>query len=271
MNVFEPIDPFLKKYVDTIYLFEKEQKDVKYTSYPSHNTSVGLLRNAVVEFSGDDVIVTRSNVPNHFGMALNRLFRTVHMHYVQMIDEIAINFKPIGFSAFAQCRNLDSDNDRIVFTSWDSFLPDLFTNVFATTVPSEQIAIIESFLLSRYRQFEDEEMLFEACALLADIENDHKIQEVASCSGVHPKYLYRSSMQHIGCSPAHFRKIVRFRNAVYSKLDKGDALRFIELCYSNNYTDQPYFNKQFQEITGESPKKFFRDVSAFGKVVFKFS
>jgi AraC-like DNA-binding protein len=264
MTVFEPNDPFLKKYVDSIYIFEKGQKEIKYTSYPSVNTAVGLFRNTSIEFSGESTFINESREPNFFGVAFNRQFRPVNIHYNQMVDEISVNFKPVGFSVFAQCQ-FPADNDCFVFTTWDDYLEELFSEVFSTSDMSERLSIIETFVLRRYTPIDDEQMLLRACELLNDYTSDYKMEDVAAQCGVHYKYLYRSFMNYVGCSPAYYRKIVKFRNAVFSRLNEGDALKFIELCYSNNYTDQPYFNKQFHEITGENPKTFFRNLSYFAK------
>src|ERR1700744_4257271 len=100
LQVFEPHNPLLKKYVENIYIFEEGDKPVKYTSYPSANTSVGLFRNAAVSFCDDPISIKRSGKINQFGIAFNRLFRPVTIDYLQMVDEIAINFKPLGFSVF---------------------------------------------------------------------------------------------------------------------------------------------------------------------------
>ncbi|MCW3123453.1 MAG: AraC family transcriptional regulator [Flavipsychrobacter sp.] len=272
MNVFEPNDPLLKKYIDNIYIFEKGQEPVQYTSYPSANTAVGLFRNATVDITDDPVIVQASADTKPFGIAFNRLLRRVNLHYMQMVDEIAINFKPAGFSAFTGWQYTGNSSDCFVFTEWDGDLERLLTHIFRAQEQHERAALLEAFLLSRYTPIDDEDILTRACALLADPNNEDKIQEIAKQVGVHQKYLYRHFMQYIGCSPAHYRKVVKFRNAVYAKLDKGDAMKLIELCYNSNYTDQAYFTKQFHKLTGENPKQFFKDVSAFGKnkVVFRF-
>jgi AraC-like DNA-binding protein len=271
LRLFEPANALLKKYVDNIYIFEKSNTAIKYTSYPSVNTSVGLFRNAAIEVSGNCFSFKNTQGPNHFAIACNRLFRPVDIHYLQMVDEITINFKPPGFAIFTQHPYPDGQ-DSFIFPDWDVFLEDLFHSVFATENSAERLAIIEAFLLSRYARITDEELLCTAMHLLSGPDAGHTINEVADLSGVHYKYLYRSFMRHVGCSPAHYRKIAKFRNSVYSKLDKGDATKFIEICYSGNYSDQAYFTKQFREITGENPKKFFKVISAFGnnKVVFKF-
>jgi AraC-like DNA-binding protein len=272
LNVFEPGNEHLKKYVDSIYIFEKKDKEIRYTSYPSAYTAVALFRNTDIDFASKCCTIQHAINPNHFAVAFNRLFRPVDIHYRQMEDEISINFKALGLAAFAQWEYKDS-TDCFIFSTWDNFLEDIFNEVFAIDDPVKRIEIIEAFLLKRYVRFEDEEILSKAIDMLNAPHTDHKMQEIAKETGVHYKYLYRSFMQYIGCSPAHYRKIVKFRHSVYSKLNKGDAARFIEICYDGNYTDQSYFIKQFREITGENPKKFFRGLSAFGKdkVVLRFS
>ena len=272
LNVFEPNDPRLKKYVDSIYFIDKGQGEMQFTSYPSPHTAVGLFRSVAIDVSGNNFTISPMQAGNHLASAFNRLFRPAHMHYKSLLDEIAINFKPLGFAAFTAWQ-YKGNTDFFTFTAWDNSLKELFDAVFATTQPAERMLITEDFLLKKHAPFADEEILTKAIAMLSDPDSDLKIDEIASQLNVHHKYLYRSFTTNLGSSPAHFRKIVRFRNAVYSKLDKGEAARFIEICYSGNYTDQSYFNKQFRDITGETPKQFFKGLSSFGstKVVLRFS
>jgi hypothetical protein len=44
LHVFEPENNLLKKYVDSIYIFEKGMKEVSYTSYPSAYVPSSLLQ-----------------------------------------------------------------------------------------------------------------------------------------------------------------------------------------------------------------------------------
>lgn len=240
----------------------------EFTAYPSTATPAALLRNAVVSVEDDHINVESSHTPNHFAIACNQFTGSTHLRYLQLVDEIAINFKPLGFSSFTRAK---PQNTKIFSISdWDEHLPDLFNTVFETESQEQQLHYIEQFLIKQYVPLPAEAILLKALELLADTTANYKMEEIAAVVGVHHKQLYRQFVENVGCSPAHYRKVVKFRSSVISKLKKSTEARLVDICYAHDYTDQPYFTKQFKELTGENPTRFFRGVTSFGEnVIFK--
>ena len=202
-------------------------------------------------------------------MACNQFSSDIHMKYLQFVDEIAINFKPLGLASFLQVK---PKNEKVFLIEvWNKFLPGLFNNVFAIGDPSQQLYHIEKFLLTQYIPLAGETILIKALELLNDVTIDHKMQEIARIVGIEYKQLYRLFKQNTGCSLAHYRKLVRFRTSVASKINKGNKVRLVDICYDSGYTDQSHFIKQLKGLTGEKPTNFFKGVTSFGndKVIFK--
>ena len=263
MILFEPQNNLVKKYVNTIYVINKSREQKSYIAFPTSYLAIGLFRNAVITCTGNEIQIKQSGRKTHVGIAVNLLIEPMKVCYETMPDEIAINFKPFGFTSFSR-ENVQGNKSFFFITSWQDKLKELFDKVFGTQEPREQLAIIESFLSDHFTRIENEEALLKATAILSDFTEDHSMNEVAEIAGMHYKVLYRSFMKYIGCSPAHFRKIARFRNSVDERLKSKGLPRFTEICYNNNYTDQPYFIKEYQRLTGESPKEFFRHISVLG-------
>ncbi|XZF14584.1 helix-turn-helix domain-containing protein [Chitinophagaceae bacterium MMS25-I14] len=269
INVLEPHNILLKQFVDSIYVFRKSTGGFEFTAYPTTNTAIGLLRNAAVTVKDGSIHIENATASNHFAMACNQFSGSLHLQYAQLADEIAINFKPLGFASFTRSK---PENEKVFrFRDWDEILPDLFRDVFATEDQEQQLHRIEKMLLDQYRPLPCESILLKTLALLNDTANDYKIQEIADLVGTSYKQLYRHFTENIGCSPAHYRTLVKFRTSVISKLKKGNKARLTDICYDNDYTDQPYFTKQFKSLSGEKPGRFFKEVSSFGndKVIFK--
>jgi AraC-like DNA-binding protein len=174
----------------------------------------------------------------------------------------------LGFPSFTQTSQPKTIS---FFQGWDSYLADLFNTVFATEDASLQCSLIEEFLLKQYQPLSDETVLLRALKLLDYTGCDYKMQEVAGLAGTHYKQLYRSFTEHVGCSPAHYRKLTKFRSSVVSKMQKGNEVRLVDVCYSHDYNDQSHFIRQFKELTGEKPSRFFKEVASFGnsRVIFK--
>ena len=267
--VLEPQNEVIKQFVDSIYVFRKGEEKLDFTAYPSTNTPVGLFRNAAVTVCGGSIHVHPSHALGHFAMVCHPLSGGIRLHYAQMVDEIAINFKALGLRSHT--RSQQGDGIISCFHDWDDGLPTLFHNVFATHDSALQLHHIETFLLARYAPLAEQATLLSALQLLNDTTTDHKMQEIATLAGVHYKQLYRLFTEYIGCSPAHYRKLVKFRGSIVSKLKKGAAARLVDICYDNAYTDQPYFTKQFKELSGQRPARFFKEVTSFGndKVIFR--
>jgi AraC-like DNA-binding protein len=269
INVLEPQNDLLRQFVDSIYIYKKGTEGLEFTAYPNINIPICLLRNAVAGMEGRHIYVAPSDTPNYGTMVCSQFSGSLQLRYLQMVDEIAINFKPLGFISFTHSKPQESK--LYSFPHWDALLPGLFDQVFATEDQQLQLHYIEQLLLNQYAPLPDEAMLLKAVGLLHDTTADYKIQEIAAIVGLPYKQLYRSFTENVGCSPVHYRKLVRFRSAVISKIKKGDKARLVDICYDNDYTDQPYFAKQFKALTGEKPTRFFKDITSFGdnRVIFK--
>lgn len=269
IDVWEPRDEVLRKFVDSIYVLTRSSDKLEFTAYAGLNTPVAVLSNTAVYAEGGNVRITASDNPNYVAIACNQFFNSVHLQYEQLVDEIAINFKPLGFASFA--RSSVKDSKVFGFTQWNDHIPELFRQVFMVSDARLQLECIEQFLLQQYSPVQNEAVLLRTLALLQDHYCDYKMQEIAEFSGISYKQLYRIFTEHIGCSPAHYRKLFRFRRSVADKITEGNAIRLTDISHKHDYTDQAHFNRQFKELTGEKPTRFFSEVTAFGdtKVIFK--
>lgn len=268
IKVLEPENALLKKFVESIYVLRNNADKMEFTAYPSIYTPVALLRNAAVECIDNHVLISQANDSACLSIACNQYYNATHVQYKQMVDEIAINFKPLGLPSFTHSKHTRGKNQY--FHDWDDHLPCLFNDVFEPNKPESQLQIIETFLLERYRKLTNETILFNMLDLFGRKEG-FKMQAVADILGIHYKRLYRDFLAAVGCSPAHYRKLLKFRESIITKLKEGDNTRLTDICYRHNYTDQSYFIKQYKELTGENPGHFFKSISSFGngKVVVK--
>lgn len=267
--VFESENELVKQLVDSIYIFRKGESGVEFIAYPSVNIPVALLRNATINIKDRGIFVENSDKTDYCAMACNQFYSSAHLRYPKLVDEIAINFKPLGFVSYTGAK---PENSKIFpFRQWDKFLPELFHLVFGTDNQELQFHYIEQFLIERYVPLPDERNLLKTLELLSDTTIDYKLQDIADIIGIHYKQLYRLFSANVGCSPKRYQKLTKFRNSVRSKLKDGCKSRLVDICYEHDYTDQPYFIKQFKELTGEKPTHFFKEITSFGneKVIFK--
>ena len=116
-EVLEPQHELLQRFVDSIYILNRGLKGLEFTAYPSVNTPVALLRNAMVTVSEDIITINLSEHPNQLAIACNQFSSSAHIQYLQPVDEIAINFKPLGFSSFTGAKQ--GQNKIASFREWD--------------------------------------------------------------------------------------------------------------------------------------------------------
>ncbi|MDR3681055.1 MAG: helix-turn-helix domain-containing protein [Flavipsychrobacter sp.] len=272
MDVFVPADKLLKKYIDCIYIIKRDDKPLKYTAYPSTHLAVGLFSNANIVQEEKKLIVANADFENAIAIACNRLHDVVVMDYKQVPNEVAINFKPMGFNTFTNA-DIAGRPDFTIFNSWDDDLTEVLNSVFSTEKTACQTEIIQNFLLSRYSPLAEEEILTKAIAMLCDFTKDYCLEQIAALVGVHYKHLYRCFKKYVGCSPARFKKIDRFRNTICSRLKAKDAVKLTETGYDNNYADQSHFIRHFRQVAGENPTSLFKDLVLLGgdKIAWKFS
>lgn len=269
IEVLEPQDRLVRQFVDSAYVLRKGTGRLEFTAYPGINTPVGLFRDAAIHANAGGVSIESSDAPNYFAMACNQFSSHIHLQYVQLVDEIAINFKPLGFASFSGSK--PQPEKLHCFGGWNKSLPSLFSDVFGTDSPEQQLQHIETFLLERYSPVAEEPVLLRTLDLLNDTSTEQRMQDIANTVGMHYKQLYRLFRKNVGCSMAQYRNLVKFRRSVASKITGGNQARLVDVCYDNGYTDQPYFIKQFKQLTGEKPGRFFKQVVSFGKnkVIFK--
>lgn len=94
--------------------------------------------------------------------------------------------------------------------------------------------------------------------ILADIETELKIEDIAKKYNVSRKYINSLFLKHIGKPPSEYRKVHRFRNALlaYKKSESLTSLSHRSLFY-----DQSHFIKDFRALTKTNPGLFFKNVT----------
>jgi AraC-like DNA-binding protein len=65
-------------------------------------------------------------------------------------------------------------------------------------------------------------------------------------------------------TPAEFRKVIRFRKAVNAHRLLPAEQGLTRLSLLANYFDQSHMIRDFKELTGHTPKSFFRSISRLG-------
>lgn len=141
---------------------------------------------------------------------------------------------------------------------------ELHTRLLEATSMSEQIRLLEAFLMARcYAQpkhFEQLKLINHVMHELKQEDFFEKITSVASRYGITSRYLQKLFLKHTGLTPKLYTKINRFQNSLVLVSKREESLTSI--AYECNYFDQAHFIREFKSFTGLTPSEFLSDNSS---------
>lgn len=249
----------LQQYIAFFYVFDTGiPVNLSYCAFPHYYTGLSFFNGATVSRKNFEVDIEKSTDPTIHIELLGKYKCPVLVHYHGQIQEIAIIFKPFGINRFIR-ENYHSIapgfSQAFQNAEWAHFGKDLFHS-------DDPVQQLESFLLDRLVETEEISKIEKSLPLIENTDLNYSVSEIAIKTGYHLKSFQRHFTKHMGCSPVDYKRLVRFRNSIDSKLNAGEIKSLTDITYENNYTDQSYFIKEFKRLSHHNPTKFFKEVSA---------
>lgn len=256
MIFYRPRNTTLQKYMEGYYFISEDKNSniIRYKTFPNNYSILSVAHNADVLFEDGKITVTPVTTNKISVDFVMRYTEPISVVYAKAIDEITFYFKPLGLNQFIPESNFISTNKSImdfhVFPDFNSIMKE----VFKLKDREEQIETIENYWLSKL-QVKDFSLMEK---LLQEIENsDLKIDEIAKKFNFSRQHINKLFRKHLGKSPAEYRKIHRFRNAIKQA---RNVKNLKELSLDNLFYDPSHFHKDFKELTESSPSAFFKNV-----------
>jgi AraC-like DNA-binding protein len=180
------------------------------------------------------------------------------------IKALTIVFEPLGLNYFCD-QNLEElvPDIHAKFNGWQDIELELHKLLYCYDF-EELIGQLEYVLLKQYRPFQNE-ILTDTLALLHQNYAENNVDQLEKVLGVNRKSLQRLFNKHIGVSITDYRRILRFREAISLHPNNENLTR---LAYESCFCDQSHFIKDFQKLTGETPKKVFREAGFVNETPF---
>lgn len=175
-------------------------------------------------------------------------------------DILAARFHPDGFEPFTSVPVSEMENKAVA-------LKDLFgeeghqleVQVLAAMDHLDRIQLIEQFFIRKLRSPETLERLIRSgIELMHKFNGQVSVNSLAGLLNINRRQLERKFSTTIGISPKQLSKIIRLQSAI-KMLEQKQFTNLTSLAYANGYFDQAHFIKDFKELTGMSPKKFYTD------------
>ncbi|HEX5149895.1 MAG TPA: helix-turn-helix transcriptional regulator [Parafilimonas sp.] len=152
---------------------------------------------------------------------------------------------------FNQSISLDNLFDKTEVAQTEEKLANARTDL-------QRIRIVEQFLLSQWKERQDDKLVIEAVKLIYQSKGVIKIKELHEKLFISQSPLEKRFRKIVGTSPKKFASIVRF-NTVLNNVGVEKSLTTI--AYENNFFDQSHFIKDFKQYTGDTPENFRRFLS----------
>ncbi len=123
------------------------------------------------------------------------------------------------------------------------------------TGDGQRIKIVETFLLSRLKDIQTDQLIVEAVNLIYASKGAIRISAICEKLYISQSPLEKRFRKIVGTTPKKFASIVRF-NTVLDQLVQAKSLT--DICFEHNFFDQAHFIKDFKQFTGETPEHFKR-------------
>jgi AraC-like DNA-binding protein len=177
-------------------------------------------------------------------------------------DVFGIKFKPSGMWKVLQV-DMNTLKDSVVGYSANKSLQELYQQL-KTASAKARIRSVEKFFLSKLSEDAFENEIDPILTTIEKRKGDVSIEELCSHHAITQRKLQRIFQQRVGITAKQYARITRFKT-VYSLLQKP-SLTKADSVYLSGYFDQPHFNKEFREFTGQHPEKWFAENNAFSNL-----
>ncbi|HKP35588.1 MAG TPA: helix-turn-helix domain-containing protein [Pyrinomonadaceae bacterium] len=267
IEVVKPGSGLLSQYIRHIYFLRSGDRSNRhsYLTFPQLTTPLTLLKNVRSQMDSERRFAYLCQDESAgFHAEVDSVFtKPMHIQYEGVIDEVTIVFEPLGLNQFIEqdLRVVATGTSSRQFNPYGEAFDALLSDVFGTSDRRERLQLIEGFFKKKFVGF-CHPVLSEAVRRLTSGSESPSITEIARDLGVSHRTLTRLFQRHLCTTPVVFRKIARFRHSLDIKFRTNPSETLTHIAHHCDYYDQSEFVRQYHELAGESPGKFFRDVSA---------
>lgn len=268
IKIYRPENPILKKYIECFYTLEQtsEESSATYFTFPSIYTIVTMSEKTETLIMENKMTIRycQSN-PIETNLVCN-FNEPVLINYEGVINEITTYFKPLGINAFIPNNLRDyAEGNFPDFNPYEDY-KETMAAILSIKDPDEKIRVLELYWLSKFRPFENV-LLAEVLTEMLHTNNiNQSMTKLSYTTGRSRTTINKHFDQHICKTPSQFKKIIRFRAAIQSRLDDQNR---VGLSYSVDYFDQSHMIRDFKKLTGFTPKVFFSKITTLEKGVIK--
>lgn len=144
-------------------------------------------------------------------------------------------------------------------TVWGKEGKELEKKMLGAADNEQRQELLEGFLLKRIEGFGPDKKIAEHFVdAIIRTEGNVSIDTLALELNISKRQLERIFFSCVGLKPKMLARIIRFHKAL-KLIESREMDSFTEIAYESGFYDQAHFIKDFKEITGLNPKKYFSE------------
>ncbi len=129
--------------------------------------------------------------------------------------------------------------------------------VFNATSHQQRIDILDSFFLSRYQESDHRKRIASCVRLINDSPANLTLKAIAERACLSHRQFERVFSKMVGTTPKQYHRISRLNYTIkLAEIREYENLTMLAL--DSGYYDQAHLTNEFQQMTGHTPRNFFR-------------
>ncbi|HJV53853.1 MAG TPA: helix-turn-helix domain-containing protein [Noviherbaspirillum sp.] len=138
---------------------------------------------------------------------------------------------------------------------WGAAAAELAERIGCAVSFAERAALVQSFLLSRLRSSQGDDLAEQAVSMLYRAGAELSVARLAEHLGIGRRQLERRVKLWTGQTPAEVRRLVRFQKTVRALMLDPSA-RCADAALAHGYYDQAHFIHDFRELAQATPQRY---------------
>ncbi len=252
-NVSYKTTPFLSKYIDRFYVFEKNEKD--YFELPVVLPGTGL---ELLFYLDKPMSLHGALLPNAHTFCPRKIFS---FDENKKVSFISVRFKSGAFRHFTSIPFSELNNTYFsAYELWKEKGQELLKKLENTPETKLKIKEIELFLTHIFNEYHNPKN-DKWDAIIDELYynfNTNTIVQLSQKACLSLRQFERGFKSQFGMTAKEFQKITRFQNVIKQILLNKNP-DYLHTILDNGYFDQSHFIKDFRSLTKKTPKEYFTE------------
>lgn len=174
---------------------------------------------------------------------------------------IAVMFKPHGARMFFDLPISEILNRNIELELiYGSKIKELEEQIINASDTQQRVLLIENYLKERIKEkYTYDFNRFSNC--ITEINKTRglvSLNQLADSTCLSTKQFERKFSEYIGLNPKQFLRIVRLHNSIHA-YQNNPNVKLTQIAHDCGFYDQAHFSNEFKQLTGLTPKEFFKN------------